>query len=215
LFLVALPFYRNYPRLLVPLLVPLALAAGVGLEGCAGLALARLRPDAKRALPAGVSLALAAVAFVPGLLASRDALAVKDRGYAQAARFLRAQPEAAEPDLLITQHALLFYLHGSAQPVLVYDDPRALALLESGRWRHVVADLRLAKPESAAFARWLEQHPGELQLACTVANPLPEPFLVNSEGFEGLDRLRACPPGSAHERSITTIRIWRRADGAR
>jgi hypothetical protein len=232
LFAGALPFYMSYPRLVVPLLVPLALAAGVGLEGLAQLVLARVARAraAPSQLPFAAALALAALVLVPGALASRDALAVRDRGYAEAAEFLRSQPPSPEPDLMIAQHALLPYLHGSGQAVEVADEPGALERLREGRYRFVVADLRLAKPANEELARAIREL--GLELVRTIENPLPESALVNSSGFEALELWRSrldlplefvhvarLPPEERRRaeelRALATIRVWRRPQAAR
>jgi hypothetical protein len=212
LFALALPFYMNYPRLCVPLLVPIALAAGVGLEGVA-LAVSPRFARGGGELPFAVVLVLSAAALVSGLLAARDALSIEDRGYAEAARFLRAQPASPEPDLLIAQHALLPYLAGSAQGIEVADEPGALERLREGRFRLVVADLRLAKPANAELARAIDEL--GLELVATIENPLPEPVLINSSGFESLDVLRSGSASREEREALTTIRIWRRAAASR
>ena len=208
LFLLALPFYTPYPRLLVPLAPPLALAAGVGAEEVVRFARARLGASGE---PGGAARAAAALALlVPGALAARGGIALESRGYEDAARWLAAEPVSPDPDLAVAQHALLLGYAGSRQDVVTHDEPGALERLASGRWRYLIADLRLDKPASAPFRAWIEAHGAELELAATFANPLPETVLVNSHGFEGLDALRAGTLDAGRRTALTSIRVWRR-----
>jgi hypothetical protein len=198
LFLATLPFYANYPRLLLPLCVPLALAAAEGLLligtwFCSEGTLAKFG-----------ALALLAL----GAPASIRAARVCDDGYERAALFLRRADGDPRPDVLVLQHAVLFYLYGSAQPVLTYDEDGAFAALERGEFRSLAADLRLE--HAPRFRAWIDAHQSELELVQTIPSPLLETALVNSAGFEGLRDLG--DPELELERRLTlsTIRIWRR-----
>lgn len=197
-FLVALPFYRLYPRLLVPLLLPLALAAGVGLDALAR----RLAPAWKR----GRAAALVALALAPGAWAARRSLAVGDRGYERAAAVLRAGPADPEPDVLVAQHAILFYMRGDLHAYLCYEEREAIEVLESGRFRYLLADLRLQ--HAPRFREYLVSH--DLELVADIENPLPTSTVVNSAGFEGLDALRTGTLAPEERATLERIRVWRR-----
>jgi len=199
LVLAALPFYRFYPRLLVPLLLPLALAAGVGVDAIAR----RLAPRWSR----GRTAALALVLLVPGAWASRDVLALEDRGYENAARFLAGGPKDPDPDVLVAQHSLLFYLRGQSHPFVGYEEPGALEALESGRFRFLVGDLRLV--HAPEFREFLEKNRDALKLVAEIGNPLPPSTVVNSAGFEGLDALRSSATPAEERATLGTIRVWR------
>ena len=191
LFLAALPFYTNYPRLLVPLLVPLAFAAAAGLDWICARLSAR-------------SWALLALLLAAhGAFCARAALALRANGYRAAAVWLGRAARDTHPDLLVTQHALVFELGHTTQPGLTYDEPGAEPALEGRAFRYLVADLRLA--HAPRFARWIEEHAGELELVATLENPLAAGVLVNSVGFEGL-AARSTPEGHL---ALETIRIWR------
>jgi hypothetical protein len=203
LFLATMPLYRFYPRLLVPVLPAVALAAGTGID-----ALARaVAPSWAR----GRAAVLGAVLLAPGFLASGGALAVEDRGYALAGRFLAQAPRSELPDVLVTQHSLLFYLAGVDRPFVCYDQPGAFEALESGRFRYLVGDVRLLHaPEFRAF---LDAHADDLKLVAEIGNPLPEPTIVNNAGFEGLDALRDPDADPEFLATLKTIRVWRPRQG--
>ena len=198
LFLSTLPLYALYPRLLLPLLVPLVLAAGVGLQAVAALLMRRRETGTRTvALLAGLLLACGAVA-------SGASFAQPSRGYAEAGAWLAAQgPDPqGRPDLLLAQHSLLFYVRDAGNPFLTYDEPEGLPALRSGRFRYLVADLRSdVAPEFAAAL-------AHLQRVATIDNPLPEPFVVNLEGFRGLDELRSPDTLPARREELSTIRIF-------
>jgi hypothetical protein len=195
LFACSLPLYSNYPRLLLPLLVPLALFAG---SGYAWIGSRLAGAASKWATPAA-----AAAVFAAGALSARDTLALEDTGYARAAERLAREPATDRPDLVVAQHALFFYLRSSSQPAFSYDEPEAVEALESGRFRFLVTDLRLR--HAPLFRRYLEEHAGELELVASIENPLPGPTLVNSLGFEGREETAERAPDE-----VSTIRIWRR-----
>ena len=198
-FLVMLPWYRYYPRLLVPLLIPISFAAGVGVDALAR----RLVPRWTWGRTAAISLLL----LVPGAWASRSTLALEDRGYDLAARFLSQGPKDADPDVLVTQHSILFYLLGSSRPFVCYDQPGALEALESGRFRFLVADLRLM--HAPEFREFIEANREKLKLVAEIGNPLPPSTVVNSAGFEGLDALRSEATDAEERKTIDRIRVWR------
>ena len=197
-FLAALPFYRLYPRLLVPLLLPIALAAGVGLDAIAR----RVRPSWTR----GRTAALVALALAPGAWAARRSLAVGDRGYERAAAVLREGADDPNPDVLVAQHAILFYLRDDPHPYVCYEERDAIDVLESGRFRYLVADLRLR--HAPRFREYLESH--DLELVADLENPLPTSTVVNSAGFEGLDALRRGSLAPEDRATLERIRVWRR-----
>jgi 4-amino-4-deoxy-L-arabinose transferase-like glycosyltransferase len=198
-FLLAMPAYRYYPRLLVPFLVPLAMAAGVGLDTIA----TRLLPRWRNGRTAALSLLL----LVPGMWGARTTLAVEDRGYEIAARFLSQGPKNVDPDVLVTQHAILFYLRGSSHPFLCYDQPGALEALQSGRFRFLVTDLRLE--HAPEFRGYLEAHREDLKAVAEIGNPLPATTIVNSAGFKGLDLVRSGLATPEERAMLETIRVWR------
>jgi len=197
--LLAMPFYRFYPRLLVPALVPLAFAAGVGLDAAAR----RFAPSWRWGRTAAISLLL----LVPSAWGSRDTLTLEDRGYEWAARFLAQAPKDPDPDVLVMQHSVLFYLHGSSHPFLCYDQPGALEALESGRFRFLVADLRLI--HAPKFREFLEANREQLKLVAEIGNPLPPSTVVNSAGFGGLDALRSEATPEEERKTLDRIRVWR------
>jgi 4-amino-4-deoxy-L-arabinose transferase-like glycosyltransferase len=205
LFLAVIPCYRFYPRLLVPLLLPLALAAGVGLDALAR----RIAPGWRR----GRTALLALAALAPGAWSSRATLALEDRGYELAARFLAQAPRDPRPDVLVTQHAILFYLLDVEHPFLCYDQPEAIDALENGRFRYLVGDLRLL--HAPEFREYIETHRVELKLVAEIGNPMPESTIVNCAGFEGLDALRSSTTSPEERATLETIRVWRlvRPDG--
>ncbi len=194
LFLATLPLYHNYPRLLLPLLPPLALAAGVGLD-----TLVRGR------LPVAV---VTVIVLVVGSLNTLDTLEVSDLGYAHLAEQLASAPlEDDTVDVLVTQHAALFYLRDAKQPFLNYDEDGALEALEQGRFRHLVFDLRVFHaPEFAAF---LAEHRDELELVATIPNPLPDAFVVNLLGFERWQAWRNGELSPEDAAAIETFRVYR------
>jgi 4-amino-4-deoxy-L-arabinose transferase-like glycosyltransferase len=197
-FLAALPFYRLYPRLLVPLCLPLALAAGVGLDAIARALASRWER--------GRAAALLAIALVPGAWSARASLSVGDRGYERAAEFLRAAPADPRPDVLVAQHAILFYLRDDPHPYLCHEEEGAIETLEAGRFRYLVADLRLE--HAPRFRKYLETH--DFELVADLPNPLPSSTIVNSAGFEGLDGLRSGALSAEQRAILERIRIWRR-----
>ncbi len=197
LFLATLPLYKNYPRLLVPMLVPLALLAGLGVDG----ALTRLPVRLRGAVGALAALLLLGA----GALGARDSLAIADRGYAEVARFLEEQETTGAPDLLVLQHSVLPYLAAAPNPFLCYDEPEALPALRAGRFRFVVFDMRTRfAPE---WAGWEARRRGQPEAGALleIPNPLPDPFLVNVTDFATLDELRA---GSIPA-DVATIRVHR------
>jgi 4-amino-4-deoxy-L-arabinose transferase-like glycosyltransferase len=195
----AMPFYRFYPRLLVPCLVPIVLSAGVGLDAIAR----RLAPRWSMLRTAALSL----LVLVPSAWGSRDVLELEDRGYEWTARLLAQAKEDPDPDVLVLQHSVLFYLHGSPHPFLCYDQPGALEALESGRFRHLVVDLRLI--HAPEFRKFLEENREKLKLVAEIGNPLPPTTVVNSAGFEGLDALRSDATPEEERRTLDRIRVWR------
>lgn len=197
--LAALPFYRFYPRLLVPSLVPLAFAAGVGLDAAAR----RLAPRWTWGRTAAISL----LVLVPSAWGSRHTLALEDRGYDWTARFLRQAPKDPDPDVLVLQHSVLFYLYGSSHPFICYDQPGALEALESGRFRYLVTDLRLI--HAPEFREFLEANREKLKLVAEIGNPLPPSTVVNSAGFEGLDALGSEATPEEERKTLDRIRVWR------
>lgn len=201
LFGLTLPIYQNYPRLTLPLLPPLALAAGVGLEAL----LRRWRTPLDRT---GPQLLVVLALLTTGTLGTRDALLIEDRGYAEAAAQLENATGGEHPDLLVTQHAILPYLADATHPFLTYDEADALEHLRAGHYRHLVFDLRsLRAPE---FLEHLARHRDELQLVAVVDNPIPEPFIANLIGFDRLGQLQAGLLDPEREQEISTIRIYRR-----
>jgi 4-amino-4-deoxy-L-arabinose transferase-like glycosyltransferase len=198
-FLATLPLYRFYPRLLVPVLVPLAFAAGVGLDAAAR----RLAPRWRVGRTAAISLFL----LVPGWWGSRATLALEDRGYETAARFLSQGPKDPDPDILVVQHSILFYLRDSSHPFLCYDQPGAREVLESGRYRFLVGDLRLI--HAPEYREYLETNREKLKLVAEIGNPLPPSTVVNSAGFEGLDALRSASTPPEERKTLDRIRVWR------
>ncbi len=219
LFVGTLPLYKNYPRLPVPMLPALALAAGAGLVALVG----RLR--AKAGETAAATAVLAAFVLAADVGSLRDTLSVSDRGYADLAQWLGAVreppgqalgtggevtvgPASPHPDILVTQHAVLPYLLDAPHPFVCYDEPEALQALQRGEFRHLVFDLRsLFAPD---FTAWRDAHRDELERVATLDNPLPEAFLVNAAGFEALDDLRDPDTSAARREELTTIRVWRR-----
>lgn len=198
-FLAALPLYRFYPRLLVPLLVPLAFAAGVGLDAVArGLA-----PRWRWGRTATISL----IVLVPGAWGSRDTLSLEDRGYEMTARFLAQGRQDPDPDILVVQHSILFYLRESSHPFVCYDQPGALEALESGRFRFLVGDLRLI--HAPEFREFIATNREKLKLVAEIGNPLPPSTVVNSAGFEGLDALRSEATPLEERKTLDRIRVWR------
>ena len=225
LFLATLPLYANYPRLLLPLLPPLALAAGLG--ACTLGSALRRRADGGPGPMA--PLLLAALVLAIGAWDGRDALDVSDRGYARAVEWLSTQPADPLPDIFLTQHAILFYAGGgragdvapgdripTAHGFLTYDEPGALEVLRRGEFRFLVSDLR-ALTLPAGFREALVDRELNLQRAKTIPNPLPEPFVVNLEGFAGLDALRRTGDDSAaaveYREALTHLFIWRHRPG--
>ena len=196
-FLAALPFYRLYPRLLVPLLPPIALAAGVGLDALAR----KLATGWER----GRVAVLLLLALVPGAWSARRSLFVGDRAYERAAEVLRRGPDDPRPDVLLAQHAILFYLRDDRHPFLSHTEPEAIETLESGRFRYFLADLRLQ--HAPRFRTYLETH--DLELVEDLPNPLPSSTLVNSTGFEGLDALRSGSLSPEERTTLERIRVWR------
>ena len=196
-FLAALPFYRLYPRLLVPLCLPLALAAGVGLDSISKAILPRWNT--------GRTAALLLVALVPGAWSARASLSVGDRGYERAAKFLLEGPADPRPDVLVAQHAILFYLREDPHPYVCHEEEGAIETLESGRFRFLVADLRLQ--HAPRFRSYLESH--DLELVADVPNPLPSSTIVNSAGFEGLDAERSGALSPEERATLESIRVWR------
>ncbi len=206
LFVATLPLYRNYPRLAVPLLVPLAWCAGAGLDDVAR----RLagRRGAKHTPPSrasGVVIAFAVVLFTTGALESSGSLDVSDRGYADAARWLRDQGPGEQPDLLVTQHALLFYLVDAPNSFVCYDEAQAEDHLRNGDFRFLVADMRTLK--APAFRDAITDASGKLERVALMLNPLPLPFLVNVTDFAALD-----PVSGPTRGELGTIRIYKRID---
>jgi hypothetical protein len=183
----------------VPVLVPIAFAAGVGLDAVAR----RLAPRWTWGRTAAISLFL----LVPGAWASRDTLGLEDRGYDVAARFLTQGPKDPDPDVLVAQHSILFYLRDSSHPFLCYDQPGAMEALESGRFRFLVADLRLI--HAPEFLEFLAKNRGKLKLVAEIGNPLPPSTIVNSAGFEGLDALRSESTPPEERKTLDRIRVWR------
>lgn len=207
LFAGTLPLYKNYPRLPVPMLPALALAAGVGLVALAS----RLRPGIESS--ARAVAVLAAFVLAADAVGLHETLSVSDRGYAELAQWLR-EAETTDglagdaPDILVVQHAVLPYLAEDAHPFFCYDDPGAAWALESGDFRHLVFDLRsIHAPE---FTAWRDAHADEITLVHRIGNPLPEPFLVNAAGFEALHELQAPDTPEPRLRELTEIRVWRR-----
>ncbi len=197
LFVGTLPLYKNYPRLPLPLTVPLALASGAMLSSI----LNRLQPTKSLVL---LPLSAAALAIV-GTSWSWGSLQISDRGYAEAAAILRADPVDEGVDLLVTQHALLFYLHDHSRAVITYDEDEAAIRLASGTFRYLVADLRTL--HAPAFREYLASSPPELVVVATLPNPLPPTTLVNCAGFSALrdtDEVR--------RRELDTIRVYRRVE---
>ncbi|MFN0008663.1 MAG: ArnT family glycosyltransferase [Planctomycetota bacterium] len=197
--LAALPFYRFYPRLLVPLLIPLAFAAGVGLDAV----VRRFAPRWTWGRTAAISL----LVLVPSAWGSRHTLSLEDRGYEWTARFLVQAPKDPDPDVLVLQHSVLFYLYGSSHPFVCYDQPGALEALESGRFRYLVADLRLI--HAPEFREFIEANREKLKLVAEIGNPLPPTTVVNSAGFEGLDALRSEATPEEERKTLDRIRVWR------
>jgi hypothetical protein len=124
------------PRFALP---SLALAAGFGFDALAR----RIAPR----FVAGRAAVLSLLVLAAGTAAAWPLLAVEDRGYEIAGRFLAQGPPDARPDVLATQRALHFYLAASddAHAFLDVDDPRAQAALASGEFRYCVGDLRFLR----------------------------------------------------------------------
>ncbi len=199
LFLGTLPLYMNYPRLVLPLLVPLSLAAGVGLN-----ALIQRLGGAGSLKATGIVVALV---LVTGSLRTAPALGVADTGYEAAAEWLIDQGPGELPDLLVTQHAILFYLGDAPNTFLALDEPALAETLRTGAFRYLVADLReLQLPE--ALRESFDRRRPLLQQVATFANPLPEPFVVNLAGFEGLDALNDPDTSPERREALGTLRIW-------
>ena len=79
-----------------------------------------------------------------------------------------------------------------------------------------MSDLR-ALTLPAGFREALVDRELNLQRAKTIPNPLPEPFVVNLEGFAGLDALRRTDDDSAaaveYREALTHLFIWRHRPG--
>lgn len=198
-FLVTLPLYRFYPRLLVPLLLPIALAAGVGLDALSR----RIAPRWGWGRAAAITL----LVLVPSAWASRGVLTLEDRGYEFASQLLERGPKDPDPDILVAQHSILFYLRNSAHSFYCYDQPGALECLESGRFRFLVADLRLV--HAPEFRDFLARNADRLKLVAEIGNPLPPSTIVNSAGFEGLDALGSSATSPEDRATLEKIRVWR------
>jgi hypothetical protein len=153
--------------------------------------------------------------LAPGAWASRGVLSLEDRGYELTARLLIDGPSDPRPDVLVTQHAILFYLLEHPHPFVCYEEPGAVEILESGGFRYIVGDLRLL--HAPRFREYIAANRGDLKAVAVIANPLPTSTVVNCAGFEGLDLLRSTgaagsPASPAEERTVLeTIRIWRHA----
>ncbi|MEQ8765036.1 MAG: glycosyltransferase family 39 protein [Planctomycetota bacterium] len=198
LFSATLPMYKNYPRLPLPLTIPIALAAGLAISRL--LAVWEHRGHARQAVIASFGAAI--VLFGAELWRSRDTLAVTDRGYARAAEVLVADPVSEGRDLLVTQHAILMYLLDSKREPICYDEPGAFELLESGNVRYLVVDLRTI--HAPRFRAYLDSSSDSLELVEEIPNPLNEASLVNCAGFEALEET---DPEVLTE--LETIRIYR------
>lgn len=193
-FLAAMPFYVNYPRLLVPLLVPLCLAAGTGAWWL--LELAGRRGAASAAVVGAVFAAV-------GLFETREVLGISDRGYHEAAEWLVASGPSVRPDLLVTQHAIVFPMRDAPAPFLLATEDEALDHAQRGDFRYVVCDLReLAECDVVDAAR---SH-GLVEYV-RFEHRMPEPFVVNVAGFEALDRAR-CDEDLAE--ILSTVRVFGR-----
>ncbi len=189
-----MPLYINYPRLLVPLLAPVCLAAGAGAWWLVG----HTRRTPLAAACCGVALAVA------GAIETSDVLRTSDRGYHDAAAWLVDQGPSELPDLLVTQHSIVFPLRDAVAPFLMSTEDGALGHARRGEFRFLVCDLReLAARELVAAA-----HAHGLVQVARFENPMPPPFVVNVAGFERLAHART---GDEHLGEIlSTLRVFAR-----
>jgi hypothetical protein len=200
LYLAALPAYKNYPRLLLPLVPALCVLAAVGLRAIADIFAPR--PSAV-VLVAG-TLGVAAL----GLLSSRDLLSVHNTGYRRTGELLTAQAHAGTSGLAIAQHNLFFYLRGAQATFFSHNErPAALDAFARGDYELLAVDLRLQ--HAADYEQILTRDREKFDLIETLPNELNEFVIVNHGGFALLDRLRASPD-SEEARLIRSIKIYRR-----
>jgi hypothetical protein len=186
---------RPDPGSAVPVLPPLALLAGVGLEATSRLA----APGWRRWRPAVLALLL----LVPGILGSSSAVDLEDRGYELASRFLAQGPRDPRPDVLALEPAILFYLAGAGDDAHAWidaDAPAAIAALESGSFRYLVGDVRLAR--APALRGLIERKAADLRAVAAIGNPLAGPTLAAAAGFDAVDDPR-------EREELTRIRVWR------
>lgn len=197
LFVATLPLYQNYPRLLVPMLPALALAAGVGLV----LVVRARLPDA----------VVVAAVLALGAWGSADFVTERTRGYADVAAWLAEQPvEPGAVDVFVTQHAVLPYLADAEQPFVTYDSDGSLEALVARRVRYVVTDLRL--PAVDRFMVYLDIHRNEFEEIATIDNPIPAPFAVNLLGFDRWDAWRSGRLAEDDAKILSSLRVYRRRE---
>ncbi|MEW6742629.1 MAG: glycosyltransferase family 39 protein [Planctomycetota bacterium] len=200
------PFYKSFPRLLLPLVPPLLLLAASGLADL-GLHLSRV---VSRRLPqvAGVVF-LAAIAAISSYELSRQSLAFRNTGYEQAARKLREYCEPQTRCLLLTQPCILFYMHDVPGTFWIYahsDIPQALWHLQNGEFDLLVTDHRVLYNEP--IRSYLREHAFELELLERLPNQLRDATLLNTLSFDRVALART-DASSAEAEACSTIRIFR------
>ncbi|MEW6746272.1 MAG: glycosyltransferase family 39 protein [Planctomycetota bacterium] len=205
-FALAVPFYKNYPRLLLPLVPGIAILASLGT-----LAIARFFPGRARQIATAAIIAI--LVSAQGTWMALDTLRVHPTGYREAGRFVTERMRDGMTALLLTQHTIFFYVRDARGLFLSHNEKAGKQCLREEAFDLLAVDLRLEHhPE---FRAYLESPEGQrLELLATIPNPLYEMTIVNSGGFALLDALRANAT-SPKALAASTIRIYakRRAGG--
>lgn len=202
-----LPFYTNFPRLLLPLIPPLLLLAATGLEDL-GATLARLF-KVRRATVFG-SMALALLAASTSLVGAWDSLTFRSNGYAVAARRINELCTPQTRCLLLTQPCILFYLADTPGKFLTYthnDRNGCLYSLRTGDYDLLVIDQRILY--NPPFDTYLSQNLDQLQLVELIPNQVRDSTLVNAFSFERVARARESKD-SPEAMACSAIRIFRK-----
>lgn len=194
---VTLVTYRNYVRLLVPMMALLAVFGGA--------LLAPLARSPRGRLAAAALLLAAATTGVRPLL---EAVTFRGDGYPRMAAQVDAALAAAPgPAVAVAQQAIVPYLsRSSCDAVAWVTEPTGVRRLADGEFLYLVADQALAR--HGRVAPHLPAFEARLELVAEVANPLPPAVLFDRLQPARYLRFRD-DPDREEFRDETRIRLYR------